>query len=433
MVRLEGFMDIQKLHHDGVSVSEIARQLNMDRKTVRKYLRQAPRAYERKAKRWKIDPFRSYLRERWELGVHNAARLFSEIQKRGYAGGITQVRAVVGPWRSEGQERAFVRFETAPGEQAQMDWGHFGNWAGKRLYGFALTLCWSRMQYVEFTQRQDAETLLNCMVHALEYFGGVTATVLTDNMKTVVLDRVDGQPRFHAKLLDFASYYGFVPRVCHPYRPQTKGKIESTIRYIKGSFWPGIAFDSLSELNRQALVWCGEANRRVHATTREVPLIRFPHEGLTPLNGQPAYDTSYVSHRQVAKDCLVAYRGNRYSVPYCFASNSVIVREPLDSGAIRIFHQQQLIAEHRLSAARGEMIVERSHYASLPRRSRVPILTPPAPIVELTPGPGVGLHYVAPEVEFRPLSIYDSFCETGVPSDSSSSLGREEVAYVASV
>src|ERR1700736_214470 len=218
MVRLEGFMDIQKLHHDGVSVSEIARQLNMDGKTVRKYLRQAPRAYERKAKKWKIDSFRTYLRERWELGVHNAARLFSEIHKRGYAGGITQVRAVVGPWRSEGQERAFVRFETAPGEQAQMDWGHFGNWAGKRLYGFALALCWSRMQDVEFTQRQDAETLLNCMVHALEHFGGVTATVLTDNMKTVVLDRVDGQPRFHAKLLDFASYYGVGPRVCHPCR-----------------------------------------------------------------------------------------------------------------------------------------------------------------------------------------------------------------------
>jgi transposase len=128
MVRLEGFMDIQQLHHDGVSVSEIARQLNMDRKTVRKYLRQAPRKYERKPKCWKIDPFRAYLRERWELGVVNASRLFVEIQKRGYAGGVTQVRAVVAPWRSEGQERAFVRFETAPGEQAQMDWGHFGNW-----------------------------------------------------------------------------------------------------------------------------------------------------------------------------------------------------------------------------------------------------------------------------------------------------------------
>jgi transposase len=419
MLRLEGFMEIQKLHHDGVSITEIARQLNMDRKTVRKYLRQAPREYERKPKSWKVDPFRAYLRERWELGVTNAARLFAEIQKRGYGGGVTQVRAAVSPWRSEGQERAFVRFETAPGEQAQMDWGHFGNWSGKRLYGFALTLCWSRMQYVEFTQRQDAETLLSCMVHALEFFGGVTQTVLTDNMKTVVLDRVDGQPRFHPKLLDFANYYGFVPRVCHPYRPQTKGKIESTIRYIKSSFWPGIQFDSLPELNRQALVWCGEANHRVHATTREIPLVRFPHEALTLLNGQPAYDTSYVSHRQVAKDCLVAYRGNRYSVPHAHAGRSVVVREPLGAGTIRIFHQQDLIAEHRLSGSRGEMVIERCHYASLPRRPRMPILHSPSPVVELTPGPGVGLHFVAPEVEFRPLSIYQSFCE--------------EVAHVASV
>jgi transposase len=419
MLRLEGFMEIQQLHHEGVSVSEIARRLNMDRKTVRKYLRQAPREYERKPKRWKVDPFRTYLRERWEVGVVNASRLFAEIQKRGYAGGVTQVRAVVAPWRREGQERAFVRFETAPGEQAQMDWGHFGNWGGKRLYGFALTLCWSRMQYVEFTQRQDAETLLNCMVHALTYFGGVPATLLTDNMKTVVLDRVDGQPRFHARMLDFASYYGFVPRVCHPYRPQTKGKIESTIRYIKGSFWPGLSFDSLQELNRQALAWCGEANQRVHATTREIPQVRFAHEGLTALNGQPAYDTSYVSHRQVAKDCLVAYRGNRYSVPHVHAGRAVIVREPLDSGTLRIFHQQELIAEHRLSTSRGEMVIEQTHYASLPRKSRLPASNPPAVIVELTPGPGVGLHYVAPEVEFRSLSIYNAFCE--------------EVGHVASV
>jgi transposase len=85
MLRLEGFMEIQKLHHDGVSVSEIARQLNLDRKTVRKYLRQAPREYERKPKKWKVDPFRAYLRERWECGVMNASRLFVDIQKRGYA------------------------------------------------------------------------------------------------------------------------------------------------------------------------------------------------------------------------------------------------------------------------------------------------------------------------------------------------------------
>ena len=415
MLRLEGFMDIQKLHHDGLSVSEIARRLDMDRKTVRKYLKQAPTRYERQPKSWKVDPWRSYLRERWEQGVENASRLFVEIQKRGYAGGLTQVKKVLRPWRSEGQERAFVRFETAPGEQAQMDWGHFGNWGGRRLYGFALTLCWSRMQYVKFTQRQDAETLLHCMVHAFSYFGGVTATVLTDNMKTVVLDRVDGHPRFHARLLDFASYYGFVPRACHPYRPQTKGKIESTIRYIKSSFWPGLSFDSLAELNRQALTWCGEANRRVHATTREVPAERFPHERLTSLHGQPAYDTSYVSHRLVAKDCMLAYRGNRYSVPHAHAGKSVVVREPLGADRIRVFHQSDLIAEHALSISRGEMVIEPAHYASLPRKPRQPVSSLPAQISELTPGPGVGLHYVVPEVEFRSLAIY------------------EEVAHVASV
>lgn len=407
MLRLEDVMEIRKLHHDGWSVTDIARQLDMDRKTVRKYLKEAPREYERKPKSWKIDPWRPWLRERWEQGVHNASRLFGEMRKRGYDGCYTQVKRAVREWRSEGRERAFVRFETAPGEQAQMDWGHFGNWGGKRLYGFALTLGWSRMQYVEFTHRQDVETLLNCMVHAFHFFGGVTATVLTDNMKAVVLDRMDGQPRFHPRMLDFASYYGFVPRVCRPYRPQTKGKIESTIRYIKSSFWPGLQFDSLKELNRQALAWCGEANRRVHATTREIPLERWAREGLTPLNGQPDYDTSYVSHRQVAKDCLVSYRGNRYSAPYAYAGKSVVVREPLDAGTVHIFHHQDLIAGHKTATGKGGMVIDPAHYARLPRRERILTLTAPAVVAELTPGPGVGLHHPVPVVEFRSLAIYE--------------------------
>jgi hypothetical protein len=239
--------------------------------------------------------------------------------------------------------------------------------------------------------------------------------VLTDNMKTVVIERIDGQPRFHPRMLDFASYYGFVPRVCHPYRPQTKGKIESTIRYIKSSFWPGLGFDSLAELNRQALVWCGEANRRVHGTTREIPQERFAHEGLTPLNGQPAYDTSYMSHRLVAKDCLVSYRGNRYSVPHAYAGKSVVVREPLDAGTIRIFYQQELITEHQRASGKGEMVVERAHYGDLPRRLRGTIATAPPVFAELTPGPGVGLHHPIPVVELRSLAIY------------------EEVAHVATV
>lgn len=412
MLQLEEFMEIQKLYHDGVSISEIARRFARDRKTVRKYLHQAPRAYHRKPRGWKVDAYRSYLRERWEQGVHNSSVLFREVRKRGYGGGYTQVKKVVRDWREEGQERAFVRFETSPGEQSQMDWGHFGNWAGARLYAFALTLCWSRMRYVEFARRQDSETLLNCLVHAFRYFHGVTATLLTDNMKTVVVERVEGQPQWNPRFLDFAAYYGFVPRVCHPYRPETKGKVESTIRYLRTSFWPGIRFESLADLNRQAFEWCEESNRRVHATTREIPVERWPKETLLSIEGRPDYDTSYVSHRQVTKDCLLSYGGNRYSVPYRYASRTVTVREGLDSGAIRVFHQQDCIAEHRLAQGKGEMVIEAAHYGSLPRRDRqLQRAVEPVPVAELIPGPGVGLHHAVPWVEARPLAIYEEVAD----------------------
>ena len=97
-----------------------------------------------------------------------------------------------------------------------MDWGHFGNWSGRRLYGFGLTLCYSRMRYVEFTQSQDIHHLLACMVHAFRYFNGVTECVLTDRMKTVLLDETGGELHFHKKFLEFAAYYGFVPRYAPP-------------------------------------------------------------------------------------------------------------------------------------------------------------------------------------------------------------------------
>jgi transposase len=419
MLGLEDWMDIRSLHQQGLSISAIARREGLDRKTVRKYLHEGPAGYRREPRAQKIDPYRAYLRERWEQGVGNGYRLFREIRQRGYPGGVTQVGRLVQSWRGERQERAYVRFETKPGQQAQMDWGHFGNWNGRRLYGFALTLSWSRMRFVEFTQRQDMETMLNCMIHAFNYFGGMAATVLTDNMKTWVVERIDGEPRFQLKMLDFASYYGFVPRVCHPYRPETKGKIESTIRYVKSSFWPGIDFDSLAGLNQQAFLWYEEANRRPHGTTREVPYERLGREVLTPLDGQPDYDTSYYSPRQVAKDCLLSYHGNRYSVPYAYAGKSVVVREGLDSGAIRIFHQQDLIAEHRLASGKGDMVIQPEHYGSLPRRPKQAAPKSATLVAELMPGPGVGLHHPIPEVECRPLSVYQPLCE--------------EVDYVAAV
>lgn len=416
MVNLEGWMQIQELHRRGVSQSQIARQLGLDRKTVRKYLDGPPQGYRPRPPRpAKLDPYRSYLRERWEQGVHNGHKLFVEISKRGYPGGYSQLRRLLSGWRAEERERAFVRFETHPGEQSQLDWAHFGNWQGRRLYAFALTLGYSRMRYVEFTHRQDLETLLTCMIHAYHYLGGVTEVILTDNMKTVVLDREDGQVRWNAKFLDFASYYGFLPRACHPYRPETKGKIERTIRFVRENFWPGLSFASLEELNRQVGTWMEEVNHQPHGTTREVPYERLARESLRSIAHQPDYDTSYVSYRQVAKDCLISYRGNRYSVPHRYAGKTVVVKEPVEGGRIVICHQQERIAEHRLAAGQGAMVIDQEHYRGLRRSERgrdgfAPLTVkakPARPQRALAAGPGVGRDFVVPEVEVRPLAIYE--------------------------
>ena len=415
MLTLEGFMNVRDLKQNGWSLSAIAEQLHLDRKTVRKYLLEAPQPYQRQnPMAAKIDPYRSFLRERWEQGVHNARKLLDETRARGYPGGYSQLKLAVAPWREEGRERAFVRFETGPGEQSQMDWGHFGNWNGRRLYGFALALCYSRMRYIEFTQSQDIHHLLNCMMHAFHYFDGVTESILTDRMKTVLIDEAGGELHFNTKFLQFAAYYGFVPRVCRPYRPETKGKIESTIRFVKQNFWPGIQFSSLTDLNQQARQWMEKVNRQPHATTREVPYDRLAKERLLLIDEQPDYDTSYMEDRCVAKDCTLSYRGNRYSVPFRHAGKTVLVREPVTGGKIQIYCDIQLIAEHQLAEGRGAMVTDPAHYHGLAerRRDRRPASTlPAAERTELTPGPGVGLNFVPPEVEQRSLAVYEEVAD----------------------
>jgi transposase len=399
-------MELQAMSRDGMSVSELARETGLDRKTVRKYLKEGPKPYgPRPVRARKIDPWRSYLRERWEAGVHNATKLFAEIQRRGYAGCLSQVGALITEWRKEERERAYVRFETEPGEQAQIDWGSFGNWQGHRLYGFTLVLGYSRMRYVEFTQRQDIEHLLRALIRAFRAMGGVPREVLADNMKTVVLERSEGRIRWNPRFLDFAAYYGFLPRVCRPYRPQTKGKIEATVRYLKQNFWPGIAFSDLQDLNRQARQWCEEVNARVHGTTGETPRSRLEREGLTPLSGQPDYDTSTAVWREVRKDCLISYRASFYSVPNALAGKRVLIRESAEMDRIRIVYQDQTLAEHRLAAEKGAMVIDPSHYAGLPLGRRQPVGA--GRRAELLPGPGVGRHHVIPEVVMRPLSVYE--------------------------
>lgn len=148
------------------------------------------------------------------------------------------------PFRPPKKLPAVKRYETRPGKQAQMDWGirHYTNISGKvhKVPIFVMVLGNSRSKYVEFTSRCDLASLERCMVNAFTYFGGVPEEVLTDNMKTVIVGRECGKPIWNPAFEDFALDMGFAPKVCAPRRPQTKGKVERLVGYVKGNFCPAV-------------------------------------------------------------------------------------------------------------------------------------------------------------------------------------------------
>lgn len=416
MLKVEDRFMIKDLHRRGMTISDIARTSGHDRKTIRAVLKGpvSPPPQKRKARTKKLDPFVPYLEKRIEEGVLNCNKLLDEIRRQGYQGGKSLLKTFVQPYREARRQEATVRFETEPGEQAQVDWAHFGyiehHGRRRKLYAFVMTLGWSRALYLEFTVSADAAWWLRCHVHAFRYFGGVPRQVLHDNLKTAVLDReADGRIVWNVRYMDFADYYGFSPRACRPYRAQTKGKVESGIRYVRGNFWLGLKFVDLADLNRQARDWLDQtANLRVHGTTGEVPFDRLPLEHLLPLAGKPDYDTSLIAFRRSTKDCFVSYEGNYYSVPADYARKTLQVKETEDGQLIILDIDDEEIARHRLAEGHNLRVAVSTHYAHLrctsrPARRRGAIQLPAPQSEPFLP--------TAPEVETRPLAWYEQVLE----------------------
>lgn len=416
MVKVEERFMIQELFRSGVSISEIARRTGRDRKTVRSVINGPlmPVVKARPARARKLDPFVTYLEKRIEQGVLNAEKLYQEIRSRGYTGKARTVRQFVQPRRAPRQPVATVRFETEPGQQAQVDWGSFGTidhfGRQRRLYAFVMTLGWSRAMYIEFTVSMDATWWLRCHQHAFHYFGGVPREVLHDNLKTAVLERTaDGIVHWHPRYLDFARYYGFSPHACQPYRAQTKGKVESGVKYVRGNFWPGLFFDDLADLNRQGWGWLDNvANVRVHGTTGQVPFSRLAQEALQPLAGRPDYDTSLVCYRRSTRDCLVSYEGNYYSVPASHARQRLLLKET-ERGELGVYTLDgRELARHALVMGHGQQCIITGHYQSLRVHGQA------------KPRPGIrhGVEQAtptclpdAPQVEKRALRQYEAWAE----------------------
>jgi transposase len=372
MLSKEDFVKIQALAERGVYQKDIAAELGVHPKTVRRALKRgaAPKR-ERPARGSKLAAFHTTVDRLLSEDVWNAAVILRAIQAEGYTGGATVLREYIAPKRALRAGRATVRFETEPGRQLQSDWGQIQTViAGElvRVDFIVNQLGYSRRFHFWCTDSQDAEHTYEGLIRAFEHFGGAPAQVLVDNQKAAVYAHRAGQaPQFNERFVDLAGHYGFTPRACQPYRARTKGKIERVVGYLKAHFFVRYrAFDSWEHLNQTAEAWLAqEADPRVHGTTGEVVAERFIAEAakLRPLP-PTRYDTAYRLTRQVSWDGYVDVHGRRFSVPHTQAGRTVAVRLALD-GTLTVLDGEQVVATHRLDAGTTGWVTVPEHHAAL--------------------------------------------------------------------
>jgi transposase len=416
MLSQDQWASIRTLAGRGVAKKVIARELGLDVKTVRRYLRQGGRVayYRRRPMHEALErDHGEYLRVRAPEVDYSAQVLFQEVRTRGFAGSYPTVMRWVRPLRREARqlERATVRFETGPGKQAQVDWASTrlqvaSAWI--RVHLFVMTLGFSRRIFARAYAHERLTALLDAHERAFEHFGGRTEDLLYDNPKTIVLkrDREGRHIEWHPTFRDFADYYGFRPRLCRPYRARTKGKVERSIRYVKGNALKGRSFRSLEHVNEWLAQWTAAvADRRTHGTTQEVPAERFARESLVTLHGMRPYRIEQ-NPRVVPSDCMVVLQTNRYSVPWRLVGERVELA--VVSHELRVFHCGEVVATHRLSTGRHQIVCKAEHFRGLFRQ----------PDSQVHPGPQTapsGLMWRAGtvDVEVRDLGVYEALASGG--------------------
>jgi transposase len=386
---------IHELHQQGVSISAIARQTGLDRKTVRKYVQQglkAPRYGPRAPRPQRLDAYRSYVRERVEAypGMRGT-RLLREIRALGYDGCYSQLTEYLREIRPPLETGFEHRFETAPGEQGQVDFAQFKTiftdepGVMRIVWLFSLVLGHSRILAGEFVLRQDLATVLRCHMAVFEELAGVPRQILDDRMKTAVLGEDETRHIiYHPRLLELAEHFGFVPLACAAYRAKTKGKVERPFSYVRDDFFLAGEFRNLEDLNTQYAQWRqAVANQRCHGTTGRIVSEAFAAErpSLQPLPQLP-FNAVLSLQRRISHDGMVSVHGNFYSVPDRTRRRVVEVQTLADQ--VRIYEGRELLAVHPLLQGRGQRRVAAGHRrwpppgrgASRPPDDNV-ILTPP--------------------------------------------------------
>jgi transposase len=390
----------------------ISLDLGLDRKTVRRLLQlETWRPYDRPQAVTLLTPFAPFLTQR-APAVHYSARiLFQELRQQQYAGSYETVKRFVQPLRTAAvaAEGTQTRFETPPGQQSQIDWGQaqvaFRRGSERAVHIFVLTLGYSRRSFYAAYLGETLSQFLDAHERAFEHFGGHTREHLYDRPRTVCHPAGRGGRRWNVTFKAFADYWGFEPRLCRAYRPRTKGKVESGVRYVKGNFLPGREFLDDRDLTEQLAEWQTEiADVRVHGTTHERPCDRFQREQpcLIPTLGHRGFALEARQPRIVAEDYLVSFESHRYSVPFSLVGQSVAVQR--QGSQVLIFHRDRLVAEHALLAGKYQTAIRPEHGpGAIARIARRVHATAARRRVDRPPPP-------FPDVETRDPVLYEALC-----------------------
>jgi transposase len=409
MVRKERWEEIQRLFQsEHQSISAIARELGMDRKTVRRCVRaNAWQAYQRAPREdTLLTAHQSFLRERAPQVRYSARILHQELcHERGFTGSYDVVKRFVAPLRvlEAAAEATQTRFETPPGLQSQVDWGQARvpfRCGSRWIHIFVLTLGFSRRGFYWGSPNEQMGAFLEAHERAFEHFGGHTHEHLYDRARTVCRPSEGGQGIcWNGTFRAFAQHWGFEPRVCQPYRACTKGKVESGVKFVKGNFLPGRIFVDIVDFQEQLDSWNTQiADVRVHGTTHERPVDRFAREREHLVNtvGHPSFLTDVRLSRLVATDYLVTFDTNRYSVPFHLIGQAVEVESKTE--AIHIYHRGELVATHPRVSGRYQLSIYPEHgpgAAARNARRRRSSLPPPGHATPFA------------DVEVRDLAVYE--------------------------
>lgn len=367
MISYEQFCQLRKLHdQDKLRAAQIARELNLDERTVAHWVNEKSYSQRQKTKRAsQLDPFKGSIARLLDQHPYSASQILQRIREEGYSGGATILREHVAFIRPP-TTRAFLPLQFAPGQAAQIDWGSAGmiqvGSIRRRLSFFVLVLCYSRRMYLEFTLREAQEHFLECHQNAFDYFGGVPAEWIVDNCKVAVLRHDRGQdPVFNPKYLDFARHHGCQIRACNPRSPHEKGRVERAVRYVRQNFLAGLELSSLEAVNTAAKLWlCTVANVRVHTETGKTPDALFAEERLAQVPVK-RYDTATIIAAKANRCFRVRFESNRYSVPAQFAGTQLNLKTY--AGKIEIWHPDHPapIAEHPRSYERNQDLEHPDH------------------------------------------------------------------------